>query len=642
MNLLHGNRTENGDSAIPQKSLSEKFVCAIFGSVTIVCLIMGSLRAAQPGGADFLRGEGAIGGLREAKVQLSAELKPAKQVPGHRVILVTHLDISEGSRVYADKERFAITVQTRNPDKLTVTSEQGPLGISQGEKARSTDEITDYYGGETVLKNLLRIGENSVAGKYELIVNVDYQACRETVCYRPSKKSIVLNLQVLSRDSEPVPVPSIAESAGPKQDEISQYSVDWYAKTISEGGVLVALALGFVAGLLLSLTPCVYPMIPVTVTLIGAASTDRKLSGFLRSLVYVLGISITYATLGLIAAAVDQAFGTVFQNAWVYLFLTVIFVVLAAAMFGAFNIQLQSSTVSRLQQWLRGRWGLVGLLLLGAVSGVVLTPCAAPVILGALILVRESGDWLLGFLSFFAIAWGMGVPLIIAGTFSGLLSSLPKSGAWQTTITKIFGWGLIGAAIYFFAKSAVFSDLIVRSLIAIYLLAMSVFVGAFDRLTPESKFHERARKFVGLIILLGAAFWFVQANSGTGGQRLAIDWEADLSRATAKAKKLKKPMMIYFSQKRCASCRKLESKSFTDKQVVAESDRFVCVKIDATDFENKVIQQLVKTYDVGGFPTLVFVPIGDDPKESRQILGYVGPTELLEAMRRVNAVSGTK
>lgn len=216
---------------------------------------------------------------------------------------------------------------------------------------------------------------------------------------------------------------------------------------LSEGGLLATLATVFLAGFLASLTPCVYPLIPITISVFGARGATSRRRSFALSLTYVLGIAVTYTALGLIAASFGTVFGGIMQNAWVLAGLAAVFILLGLASLGAFELALPSELQTRLSE--TGGAGYGGALSMGLVAGLIAAPCVGPIVAGILVYVAQQGSLWLGGLLLFDFAMGLGVLFVVLGTFSGLIHSLPKSGAWMDGVKAVFAMIFFGIALYY-------------------------------------------------------------------------------------------------------------------------------------------------------------------------------------------------
>ena len=220
-----------------------------------------------------------------------------------------------------------------------------------------------------------------------------------------------------------------------------------FERTLGERGLLAALLLVFLAGVLSSLTPCVYPLIPITIGLFGARQAKTRREGFLLSVTYVAGIAITYSLMGLFAATFGTLFGGLMQSPWVLGALSLLFVALGLGSLGVFQVRLPGALQERLSH--QGGAGYAGALMMGLVAGVIAAPCIGPIVAGVLLYVARQQDLLLGWLMMTAFALGMGLLFIVLGTFSSLLGKLPRSGAWMDGVKTFFGALFFAMALYY-------------------------------------------------------------------------------------------------------------------------------------------------------------------------------------------------
>lgn len=510
------------------------------------------------------------------------------------------------------------------------------------------EETVRYLEGDFTGTCELRISSRVPPGRYDLTFGIRFTGCGPDICQFVADHATV-PLTVL---------PAVAEEAAAPEERLTYSNVahtpalggqaspvageaQGAAASFAGRGLLVTVLLAFVGGLGLTLTPCVYPLIPVTVSLIGATSGGRKLDAFVRSVVYVFGIAVTYSVVGVVAAATGGIFGAWLQHPAVYLALAVLFVLLAGAMFDLYAINVTSQRLQRLQLGLRGRWGLAGVWIIGLLSGAAATACIAPVIIGVIAYVVRSRNMLLGWLIFFAMGWGMGAPLIAIGTFAGLLRSLPKSGRWMVTVKHVLGFALIAVAVYFVGKARIMPQAWFRTLVGAFLLASAVFVGAFDVLTPESGWWPRAKKAAGLLLIAGAVWAFVSAAAPsvlpTAGPAATehgpgVQWLGSEPEAAARAQAEGKPLLIFFSADWCAPCHRMLQTTFADPQVVAELRRFVAARVDVTHSADDAVTQVRQKYGVYGAPSVVLIRTSGSVES---FPGYLTADELLPLTRAV-------
>lgn len=572
-------------------------------------------------------------------------LAPGQQAPGSAVVVEVKFICPPNWFIYHDKIRVALAEEDGRV--LPVRAGEFTLPAPRTRYDQFLAKEVRYHDGKFSAWLVLDVKDDAPAGERVLPLEITYQGCSDMVCFAPVVKNVGLRLTVLPAGSNalpvalpPKPTPAATLDGSPPADVPAAGAAQAIARRLGEHGLLMALIVAYVLGWGLVLTPCVYPLIPVTLSVIGATATGSRMSGLGRSLVYVLGISVTYGAAGVIAGRAGETFGTRFQHPAFYVVMAVLFFVLAAAMFGVISIQLQSSWTARLQAGLRGRAGLIGIFLIGVLSAVAATACIAPVLVGAALYVTTTGDQFGGFLIFIAIAWGMGTPLVVLGTFSGLLKSLPKSGGWMLAVKYLFGFGLVGAGVYFIGQSGVLGAFWYPIFVGSVLLVASVFVGAFDQVPSAADRVLRGRKALGLLLVAGAVVALAQPllqrlPAGAAEPREGIIWATSLEDARAEAREAGRPAMVYFWAERCSACVKLKKRTFPDPAVVEESKRFVCVMVDGTDWPRDQQVQMRKEYGVFGFPTITLVTSKGEVLSDGVLAGYVSPEKLLNAMRAV-------
>lgn len=410
------------------------------------------------------------------------------------------------------------------------------------------------------------------------------------------------------------------------------------------GGVSAAtFAVLFVAGVLTSLTPCVYPLIPITVSIFGARQAEHRGRSVALSATYVGGIAAMYSALGLFAALSGKAFGTVLSSPAVVVVLAVFLVALAASMFGAYEIAVPAGLQRKLSAVTGAGFGhAFGM---GLVAGIIAAPCTGPVLAGVLTFVATQRNAVLGFWMLFTYAVGMGLLFFLLGATS---LRLPRSGAWMETVKSVLGVALVAAAVTLvlpFVPRPGNLPLSTRSIgiVAGALAAAGVLAGALS-LSFHGAMRERALKAGALVLLLaGIGLRFGWAGAPRSDKPFQIPWLSDEKAAVQQSLASGKPLLIDFSAEWCAACKELDVHTWTDPVVAKEvSDRFVALKIDATD-ETEEINQLTSKYGVPGLPTVLMMACRDErPPECAvpgegptRVTGFLPAPEMLERLRRV-------
>lgn len=406
-----------------------------------------------------------------------------------------------------------------------------------------------------------------------------------------------------------------------------------------ESGTLMAFGVVFLGGVLTSFTPCVYPIIPITVSVFGASSAGSRLKGAALSSVYVLGMAVMYAGLGLAAALTGKVFGSIMTNVWVIGGISLVFVVFAASMLGAFELVLPSSLQTRLAQV--GGKGWFGAFAMGLVAGVIAAPCTGPVLGGVLTYVATTQDAVLGTALLFTFAIGMGGLFFVIGTFS---VSLPKSGPWMDSVESAFAVAMLAVALFFLKDvvpplKAVLSAGSWVGWVTGALAAAGVLVGGIH-LTFRQRPTLKALKAVGLVLLVGSVSYRAASLTVVGeppddGSGLSLHWESDEREALEKARAAGKPLMIDFTADWCAACKELQKYTFPEARVAAELQRFVTAKIDLTDDESDEYARLYEKYRFPGLPYVVFVGSDGKRQDELTVTGFRKAEDFLEILERV-------
>jgi thiol:disulfide interchange protein DsbD len=392
-------------------------------------------------------------------------------------------------------------------------------------------------------------------------------------------------------------------------------------------GSALAVVAAFTGGLLTSLTPCVYPLIPITVSVFGARRAGSRGQAMLLSALYVVGIAVTYSALGVGAALTGKAFGSVMSNPWVIGFVAAVLVAMAASMFGAFDLALPAGLQAKLSQV--GGAGFAGAFGMGLVAGVIAAPCTGPVLAAALAVIAQNGSVGYGLAVMFPYALGLGLPFFLIGAFS---LSFPKSGPWMETVKSVFGVALLAAALVFArdafpAMKALFSPAHAAALAAAGAAAVGVLLGALHR-----SFHgtgrERLLKAFGVALLVGGIAYGAGAADARARTASGLAWLHDEAEAVALARREGRPLLVDFWAEWCVACKELDRFVWSDPRVQANAARFVALKLDGTD-DSPAFQALVEKYGVQGMPTVVFVD--DRGRESpARVVGAVSPEEMLK------------
>ena len=550
---------------------------------------------------------------------------------------VARWTIADGYYLYKNKFKFTIKGASTG---ATLGAAEMPAGKVKDDEFFGRMEV--FYKQAEAVVPVQYAGEAPLP----LTVEIGYQGCADAgLCYPPIKKTVDLFLPTAAAaavtNSLPLaPGPDVAQDPG--SGSLSEQ--DRIARTLFSGSLLVTVLSFFGFGLLLTFTPCVFPMIPILSGIIMGQG-DKLTTGraFILSSIYVLAMAATYTAVGVAAGLSGQNLQIVFQNPWVLTGFSVLFVALAFSMFGFYELQLPSSWQSRLSAISQRQQGgtYAGVAIMGVLSALIVGPCVAAPLAGALIYIAQTGDGVLGGTALFAMSMGMGAPLIVVGTSGGKL--LPKAGPWMDAVKAVFGVMLLAVAIYLLER--IIPGWIALLLWAALFIVSGIYMGALEHLAQGASGWRRLWKGAGLVLLIYGVLVMVGAAGGgddvlrplkgvsmAGGaaeKALAfqnIKGSAGLDSALKVAVTQGKPVMLDFYADWCVSCKELEKYTFSDPGVQAQLSDAVLLRTDVTANDAQD-QALLRRFQLFGPPALLF--FGPDGRERPRfrVVGFVDAEE---------------
>ncbi|HEY3054640.1 MAG TPA: cytochrome c biogenesis protein CcdA [Thermoanaerobaculia bacterium] len=432
-----------------------------------------------------------------------------------------------------------------------------------------------------------------------------YQACSDRICLPPNQAEGEIGLT--ARVAPPTSAARAAEVSGATQTPPS----DRLAATFASSGLPLTLLILFVGGLALNLTPCVFPLIPITLGFFAMQSDGRRAHRFALSAMYVLGIIITYSALGVAAALGGKMFGAWLQLPAVLIAFALLMLVLAASMFGAYEIQPPRWIANRSG----GRAGMAGALTMGLAIGIVAAPCVGPVVISLLTLVAQIGKPVVGGVMFASLAFGLGFPYLVA------LNALPRPGAWMVQVKKAMGFVLVAMAFYFLRPLT--GDDVFRWGVVLSLLIGSAFL-FIARGTAG-----RAMRLACASLLLVAGVAFAIPTRGA-----EVQWTPYDASALASARAAGKPAVIDFTADWCIPCKELDARTFSNRAVAAELGRFARIKADVTQ-NNDATAALMRQYGVIGPPTVIFVDTQGRELRNLRLVGFEKPDQFIARLKKI-------
>ncbi len=555
--------------------------------------------------------------------------------------LVARWQIAPDHYMYRDKIKFRLT----DPNvKL------GQITLPPGEKKRD-----EFFGDIEVYHNQVEARIPLVRSSKEasrITLSATYQGCAEKtgICYPPIQKKLSFDLPAATTL---LPASAAAPPASGESEIVSEQ--DRIAASLASGNTLLTILTFFGFGLLLAFTPCVFPMIPILSSIIvGQGKTITTRRAFFMSLTYVLAMALTYTVAGVVAGVIGENMQAAFQNPWVLGSFAAVFVLLSLSMFGFYDLQMPAALQSKLTNVSNRQKGgsLTGVAVMGFLSALIVGPCVAAPLAGALIYISQTGDAVLGGIALFALSLGMGTPLIAIGTSAGKL--LPKAGGWMDAIKAVFGVALLAVAIWMLER--ILPVAVIMLMWAVLLIVSAIYMKALEPLPADGSGWRKLWKGLGLVMLIFGVLQLIGVaagskdymqplkglNLGGGGQTVSqqhlkfkrIKTIADLQRELDAARSQGKYVMLDFYADWCIYCKDFEKYVFTDPRVQQTLADVVLLQADVTanDEEDKALLKHVK---VTAPPAILFFDKNGKEMYGYRLVGAMTADQFLSHLRKV-------
>ena len=536
-------------------------------------------------------------------------------------------DIAEGYYLYRHQFKFSVE-----------NAEIIPVELPKGE-----DHEDEFFGVQQIFTEklsfvieLASIGDNAN-------IKVRYQGCAEKgLCYPPKKKTV--ELSKITVDTEADSNNILAALSAPTETTENTSEQHQLADMLKGDNIWLTLLAFFVGGLLLSFTPCVFPMYPIlTGIIVGQGDKLSTKKAFRLSFFYVQGMAITYTLLGIVVALAGAQFQAMFQHPAVLIGLSVLFIFLALSMFGLFNLALPSSWQNKLNDISNSQKGgsYFGVVVMGAISGLVASPCTTAPLTGALLYISQSGDIWLGASALYALSLGMGIPLLVLGSSGGKL--LPKAGTWMTVIKNVFG--LLLLAVPIFLMERFLPEIATEAMWAILVLSSAGYFYTVNQQTQNNFWFGVRSIVIFMMFFLGADKAYQIA---TPSQQVASTYQQteqqhfntvktlnELLSEVEKANSQGKTVMVDLYADWCIACKEFEEYTFNDPKVQKALSNSLLIQIDMSDFDSIDNAEFAKKYQVLGLPSILFFNKQGNELTQQRVTGFMGAEEFTEHLNKI-------
>ena len=548
----------------------------------------------------------------------------------------TKIILGEDIHIYQESLKYYISKPTKlelNPDLPEAKNDDGDM----------------IYDGELLVSFLKDNLTKQINGDYTL--SIELSGCSSAgICYQPILKSFDFKGIVKVEDKK-IKTKTVIEAQDISTiDKISNLANEGSTAKIAEALVsessFFILFVFFIFGLLLSLTPCIFPMIPILSSIIVSQSAGEKPSvskAFFTSLIYVLSMAVTYTIVGLIAGLMGADIQASMQNPWVLGLFSIMFVALAFSLFGYYEIGLPSSLQSKITKAsdnAQGK-GVLGTVIMGLLSALIVGPCVAPPLGGAILFISHTGDALLGGTALFVMSIGMGMPLLLIGVGAGKF--MPRPGGWMTKVSEIFGIMMLALAIFMISR--VISDGLTMMLWSILFIGTALYFDVFSSQKASGVVGYISRVFAILAMIYGSSLFI---GALTGADSIIRPFEKftssipvssskenkqshlgySIERLEKEIKLSSKPVVIDFGKKSCTACTELEEITFVDLNVIKELKKFTFIKIDLTNNTDED-KEILSKYELFGTPNIIFFDKENNFLKDKTITGFISPKKFL-------------
>jgi thioredoxin:protein disulfide reductase len=480
----------------------------------------------------------------------------------------------------------------------------------------------EIFSGEILVSARIAFSSDAPTGGQTVRGRLSYQACSINACKPPADVPVALTFTIVSRGT---PTQEINKDRFISINNRKDYIKKGMNALGPDSGILWTLALIFLGGLALNLSPCIYPMIPITVSYFGGKSRRMKGAAMIHGVLYLIGLSVTNSIMGAASALSGNMLGSMLQHPASLITIALIMMILGLSFFEIWELRVPPA-LNKIASKSFG--GYFGTFFMGLTIGIIAAPCIGPFILGLFAYVGQKADPLFGFLCFFVLSMGMGLPICILALFSGAMKRLPLSGDWMLWIRRLMGWVMIGMAIYMISP-LIYGRFTKSALYLAVATAAGIHLGWLDHAGQSRSGFVFIKRISGIMIFLLGLGYFYSVSSYEEG----IIWRPYDEDLLLKAAQQDKPVILDFYADWCLPCKGLDRTVFRDPEVIALSEKFVLMRLDLTTkqpFQDKILER----YHVRGVPVIIFLNRDGVEERNLRVESLVETSEFVSAMRQ--------
>jgi thiol:disulfide interchange protein DsbD len=556
----------------------------------------------------------------------SVNLLPDREplVAGEEAWLAVVISIEHGWHINSDNPGDEFSVPTTMAWQLPEGWPEPEPSFPDGTKISFSFSETpiEVWEGKTTVVARCPVPTDAPAGPVTLRVEVTAQACNDVQCLPPLPVKRTAKLEVAAAGAAVSLVNQDLFADRSVQDETASADTGDQVSRLASLSLPLLLITVFLAGLALNLTPCIYPLIPITIGFFDQQAKERSGGTFGLAVAYVLGMAVTYSLLGMVAALAGQVFGFALGHPIVIGVIVAVILALAASMFGLWELRAPAWAMKASG----GRAGYLGALIMGLIVGFVAAPCIGPFVLGLVTFVGQRGEPVFGFIVFFTLAMGLGLPFLLLGTFTGMLHKLPTSGQWMIGVRKVFGVLLVALAVYFATPLLAVAK---EWLMPITLIGGGLYMLVIDRTCHDQPWIDRIMRLLATgLIVAGAVMLPLHARS----HNEELVWSSYDESAVTMAVSSGEPVILDFYADWCGPCKELDVKTFNDPQVASILSGYSRFKSDQTITQAAEALAAKEAHEVRGMPTVIVFKGGE---EQFRLTGFEPPEVFIKRLRKL-------